>query len=78
MSDWKQESAGPEGDLSRFDASPDGIVVHTNDTLVCRDCRYRLRPVGKCLRYLGRKPSAVLNGGDCPRRAPKKKIKPGD
>ena len=78
MSDLKRESPGPEGDLNRFIASPDGIVVHTNDALVCRDCRYRLRPVGKCLRYLGRKPRAVLDGGDCPRHSPKKAPAPKD
>ena len=50
------------GDLSRFEASPDGIVVHTNETLVCRDCAFRRRPVGSCEKYSVRKPKAVLKG----------------
>ena len=57
----------PEGDLSRFEASPDGIVVHTNRTLVCRDCAFRWRPVGSCEKYQNRKPKKILDGGpDCP------------
>ena len=52
----------PEGDLSRFEASPAGIVVHTNESLVCRDCAFRQRPVGSCERYPRRKPKKILKG----------------
>ena len=45
-----------EGDLSRFEASPFGIVVHTNESLVCRVCAFRWRPVGSCEKYPERKP----------------------
>lgn len=56
-----------EGDMSRFEASPDGIIVHTNEALVCRDCAFRWRPVGSCEKYQGRKPKGVLDGGpSCP------------
>ena len=59
---WKKE-----GDLSRFDMDPEGIAVHTNKTLACRDCRYRLRAVGSCEQYPERKPEGVLDNTEpCP------------
>lgn len=51
-----------EGDLSRFEASPFGIVVHTNESLVCRVCAFRWRPVGSCEKYPERKPGRILKG----------------
>lgn len=50
----------PEGDMSRFELQPDMIEVHTNETLQCRDCRFRRRPVGDCEVYPKRKPKYVL------------------
>ena len=57
-----RKSYQAEGDLSRFEASPFGVVVHTNESLVCRDCAFRWRPVGSCEKYPERKPGAILNG----------------
>ncbi|MPM52702.1 hypothetical protein SDC9_99463 [bioreactor metagenome] len=55
------------GDMSRFEPSPDGIIVHTNKTLICCRCRYCRPEVGRCKQY-ERKPQQVLDhAGDCPR-----------
>ena len=65
----------PEGDMSRFDFHPELVEVHTNDTLQCRDCRYRRRPVGDCEKYPDRKPKHVLKAaGPCEYYEPKKGI----
>ena len=66
-----------EGDLSRFEASPSGIVVHTNESLLCRDCAFRLRPVGSCEKYPERKPGKVLKGEpSCPFYEKDDRLKP--
>ncbi len=64
----------PEGDMLRFDAPAEGIIVHTNDTLLCKTCKYKQRPVGSCRKFPDRKPKDVLNGADtCPEYVEKKR-----
>lgn len=46
----------------RFAASPDGIEVHTNEALECKDCAFRRRVVGDCEKFPTRKPGYVLRG----------------
>ena len=53
---WK-----PEGDMDRFLLDPGNIIVHTNDTLECRDCKYRFQIVGSCEKFPDRKPEEVLD-----------------
>lgn len=53
--------------LDRFVQDSEGIVVHTNATLMCRNCRYRFQIVGSCEKYPDRKPEEVLDNTEpCP------------
>lgn len=53
--------------VERFAASPDGIEVHTNETLQCKDCAFRRPVVGDCEKFPQRKPGYVLRAEkSCP------------
>jgi len=59
------------GDMSRFDLPPGALILHTNDTLICRDCRFRYRIVGSCEKYTYRKPQGILDDTQmCPHYQP--------
>lgn len=52
--------------MERFEPSSEGITVHHNDDLQCKDCKFKRKLVGECDKFL-RKPDFVLeNRAECP------------